>query len=65
MLQSAARLQEIVPDAVLVGRERAEVAAEVAGPIERTGLPVSKVARRIGTSRSRRAGEVTRHDLGR
>ncbi|MGL5910511.1 MAG: helix-turn-helix domain-containing protein, partial [Phycicoccus sp.] len=43
-------------------RERAEVAAEVADLVERTGLPVAEVARRIGTSRSRlstyRSGRV-------
>ncbi|MGL5816485.1 MAG: helix-turn-helix domain-containing protein [Phycicoccus sp.] len=43
-------------------RERDEVAAEVAGLVERTGLPVAEVARRIGTSRSRlstyRSGRV-------
>ncbi|MGL5865983.1 MAG: helix-turn-helix domain-containing protein [Dermatophilaceae bacterium] len=43
-------------------RERAEVAAEIADLIERTGLPVTDVARRIGTSRTRlstyRSGRV-------
>lgn len=44
-------------------RERAEVAAEVRGLVEASGLSVADLARRVGTSRSRlstyRSGRVT------